>query len=195
MGKLVISEFVSLDGVFEDPGGAGDYEHGGWSFEYDRGKEGGQFKLDEVMEAEAHLLGRITYDEFAAAWPSRAGEYADKLNGDPKYVVSHTLSDPTWNNTTVLGGDAVESVTRLRKQLDGTLLVVGSGTLARTLLAAELVDELRLMVFPTLLGRGRRLFADDSKRVKLRLASSTTIGTDGVQLQTYQRSSRSTKLA
>jgi dihydrofolate reductase len=186
MGRLVISEFVSLDGVFEDPGGANDYEHGGWTFEYDRGEDGNQFKLDEVMEAEAHLLGRVTYEEFALAWPSREGAYADKLNGDPKYVVSRTLSDPGWRNTTVLAGDPVESVAGLRERVAGTILVAGSGTLARTLLAAQLVDELRLMVFPTLLGRGRRLFADDGDRVNLRLASSKTIGPDGVQLEVYQ---------
>src|SRR3954463_2536409 len=129
MGKLVVTEFVSIDGVFEDPGGSEDYEYGGWTFEYDRGEGGNQFKLDELMEADAQLLGRVTYEGFAAAWPSRGGEFADKLNNDPKYVVSTTLTDPSWQNTTVISGDVPERIAELKEQTEGTILVAGSGTL------------------------------------------------------------------
>ena len=160
MGKLVVTEFVSVDGVFEDPGGSEDFEHGGWTFEYDRGDDGNQFKLDELMGAEVTLLGRITYEGFAAAWPSREGEFADKLNADPKVVVSNTLENPEWQNTTVISGDVVGGLTKLKDETDGTILVHGSGTLVRTLLENDLVDELRLMVFPTILGRGKRAFPD-----------------------------------
>ena len=187
MGKLVVTEFVSLDGVFEDPGGAEDYEHGGWTFEYDRGEDGNQFKLDELMNADVQLLGRITYEGFAAAWPSREGPFADKLNNDPKYVVSNTLIDPGWQNTTVISGDIVDGLKRLKDETEGTILVSGSGTLVRTLLENDLVDELRLMVFPTILGRGRRAFPDGIDRLKLRLTDSRTVGPDGVQVQVYER--------
>jgi dihydrofolate reductase len=187
MGKLVVTEFVSLDGVFEDPGGAEDYEHGGWTFEYDRGDDGDKFKLGEVMEAEVQLLGRVTYEAFAAAWPSREGEFADKLNNDPKYVVSTTLKDPEWRNTTVISSDVAEEISKLKEQTDGVILVAGSATLVGTLLGADLVDELRLMVFPTLLGRGKRLFPDGIDRLKLKLAAARTVGSDGVQVQIYQR--------
>jgi dihydrofolate reductase len=187
MGKLVVTEFVSLDGVFEDPGGAEDYEHGGWTFEYDRGDDGNQFKVDELMDAQVQLLGRRTYDWFAEAWPSRDGPFADKINNGAKYVVSNTLTDPDWQNTTVISGDVVEGVAKLKDETDGNILVAGSGTLVQTLLAADLVDELRLMVFPTILGRGRRLFPDGIDRLKLKLADSRTVGSDGVQVQVYTR--------
>src|SRR2546423_13815366 len=187
MGKLVVTEFVSIDGVFEDPGGSEGYEHGGWTFEYDRGEDGGAFKLDEVMEAEVQLLGRKTYEAFAAAWPSREGSFADKLNNDPKYVVSTKLTDPEWQNTTVISGDVVEGISKLKDETDGVILVAGSGTLVRTLLEADLVDELRLMVFPTILGRGKRLFPEGIDRLRLKLAETRTVGSDGVQLQIYQR--------
>ncbi|HEV3389893.1 MAG TPA: dihydrofolate reductase family protein [Solirubrobacteraceae bacterium] len=187
MGKLVVTEFVSLDGVFEDPGGAEDYEHGGWTFEYDRGDDGNQFKVDELMDAQVQLLGRLTYDGFAEAWPSRDGPFADKINNGAKYVVSNTLTDPEWQNTTVISGDVVEGVAKLKDETDGNILVAGSGTLVQTLLAADLVDELRLMVFPTILGRGRRLFPDGIDRLKLKLADSRTVGSDGVQVQVYTR--------
>jgi len=187
MGKLVVTEFLSVDGVFDDPGGAEDYEHGGWTFEYDRGDEGNKFKLDEVMEAEVQLLGRMTYEGFAKAWPSREGEFADKLNSDPKYVVSTTLTDPEWQNTTVIGGDVPAEITRLKNETNGVILVAGSGTLVRTLLENDLVDELRLMVFPTVLGRGKRLFPDGIDRLKLKLTESRRVGPDGVQVQVYQR--------
>jgi dihydrofolate reductase len=187
MGRLAVTEFVSVDGVFEDPGGAESYEHGGWTFEYDRGEEGNRFKLDELMEAEVQLLGRVTYEGFAAVWPSREGPFADKLNRDPKVVVSSTLTDPEWQNTTVLSGDVVEGISRLKDDTGGVILVAGSGTLVGTLLAADLVDELRLMVFPTILGRGRRLFPDGIDRLKLTLAETRTVGPDGVQVHIYRR--------
>src|SRR3954454_8639499 len=114
MGKLVVTEFVSVDGVFEDPGGVEGYEHGGWTFEYDRGEDGNKFKLDEVMEAEVQLLGRVTYEGFAEAWPSRDGPFADKLNGDPKYVVSTTLENPGWQNTTVIPNRVSDGISRLK---------------------------------------------------------------------------------
>jgi dihydrofolate reductase len=187
MGKLVVTEFISLDGVFEDPGGAESYEHGGWTFEYDRGPDGDKFKMDELMESDAQLLGRVTYEGFAEAWPSRHDSFADKLNSDPKYVVSRTLKDPTWQNTTVISGDVVAQISKLKDQTDGAILVAGSGTLVGALLEADLVDELRLMVFPTILGRGRRLFPDGIDRLKLRLEESRTVGSDGVQVQVYTR--------
>jgi len=187
VGKLVVTEFVSLDGVFEDPGGAEDFEHGGWTFEYDRGDDGNKFKLDELMDADVQLLGRVTYDGFAAAWPSREGPFADKLNNDPKYVVSTTLTEPEWQNTTVISGNIVEEISRLKDETDGGILVSGSGTLVGTLLEADLVDELRLMVFPTILGRGRRLFPDGIDRLKLKLVETRTVGPDGVLVQIYQR--------
>jgi dihydrofolate reductase len=187
MGKLVVTEFVSVDGVFEDPGGSEGYEHGGWTFEYDRGEEGNRFKLDELMDATVQLLGRVTYEGFAEAWPSRDDEFADKLNSDPKYVVSTTLENPEWQNTTVIAGDAANELAKLKDRTAGSILVAGSGTLVRTLLDADLVDELRLMVFPTLLGRGKRLFPEGIDRLKLRLTQAKQVGPDGVQIQIYER--------
>ncbi|HST14479.1 MAG TPA: dihydrofolate reductase family protein, partial [Gaiellaceae bacterium] len=166
MGQIVVTEFVSLDGVFEDPGGSENFEYGGWTFEYDRGDEGNAFKLDELMDAKVQLLGRITYEGFAEAWPSREGPFAEKLNNDPKVVVSTTLTEPQWNNTTVISTDVVERLRKLKDETDGAILVAGSGTLVETLLGAGLVDELRLMVFPTILGRGRRVFPEGIDRLK-----------------------------
>ncbi|HWC39984.1 MAG TPA: dihydrofolate reductase family protein [Acidimicrobiales bacterium] len=186
MGKLVVTEFVSVDGVFEDPGGAEDYEHGAWTFEYDRGEDGNQFKLDELMEAEVHLLGRVTYEGFAAAWPSREGEFAERLNSAKKVVVSTTLTDPEWQNTTVIS-DLPGQIAELKADTDGMILVAGSGTLVRTLLEHDLVDELRLMVFPTILGRGKRIFPEGIDRLRLRLVEARTVGPDGVQVHTYRR--------
>jgi dihydrofolate reductase len=187
MGKLVVTEFVSVDGVFEDPGGAQNYEHGGWTFEYDRGEDGDKFKMDELMEADVQLFGRRTYEAFAEAWPHRDGPFADKINNGSKYVVSSTLTNPEWENTTVISGDAVAEVSKLKDEVDGTILVAGSGRLVQTLLAANLVDELRLMVFPTILGRGQRLFPDGIDRLNLKLAESRTVGPQGVQVQVYTR--------
>ena len=184
MGRIVVTEFVSLDGVMEDPGGAEDFEHGGWTFEIDRG-EGDAFKLEETRATEALLLGRVTYEGFAAAWPSREGEFADKFNSMPKYVVSSTLQDPEWNNTTVLSGDLAEEVSNMKERHDGDVVVHGSRQLVQTLVARDLVDELRLMVFPVVLGTGKRLFGESGKK-RLRLVDSKVVG-DGVAILVYQR--------
>jgi dihydrofolate reductase len=185
MGRIVVTEFVSLDGVMEAPGGE-DFKYKGWSFDFDRGEEGDKFKLDETLESEALLLGRVTYEGFAAAWPSRGGEFADKFNSMPKYVVSSTLEDPEWNNSTVLGGDLVEEVSNLRGELDGNIYVHGSCQLAQALIENDLVDELHLMVFPVVLGTGKRLFGDTSDKKTLRLTDSRTVG-DGVAILVYER--------
>src|SRR3954454_1887276 len=145
MGLIVITEFVSLDGVMEDPGGAEGFKYGGWTFKISRGEEGDRFKLDETMGSEALLLGRVTYEGFAEAWPSREGEFADKFNNMPKYVVSSTLRDPEWTNTTVIASDVRENVARLRDEVDGEVVVAGSLSLVQELIDADLVDELRLM--------------------------------------------------
>ena len=186
MGKIVVTEFMSLDGVIEDPGGAEDFEYGGWSFEISRGDEGDKFKLEETMSSEALLLGRRTYEGFAAAWPSREGEFADKFNTMPKYVVSSTLGEPEWSNSTVLDGDVPAAVARLRDEHDGAIVVHGSAQLVQTLLENDLVDELRLMVFPVVLGAGKRLFGETSDKKRLRLADSKVVG-DGVAILVYQR--------
>jgi dihydrofolate reductase len=185
MGKIVVTEFVSLDGVMEDPGGSEDYRHGGWTFEIDRGEEGNRFKLDETLEAEAQLLGRVTYEGFADAWPSREGEFADKFNSMPKYVVSSTLAEADWNNSTVLRGDLAEEVATLKREIDGVILVAGSAQLVQALLDHDLVDELRLMVFPVLLGAGKGLFGEVGEKKPLRLTDSRTLG-EGVTLLTYE---------
>ena len=187
MGKVVVSQFASLDGVIEDPGGAEDYRHGGWAFKFDRGDDGDKFKLDEVMAADALLLGRTTFEGFAAAWPSREGEFADKFNTMPKYVVSDTLTDPEWNNSTVIRGDDVAAeVARIRDAHDGDVLVNGSAQLVQALARGDLVDEYRLMVFPVALGEGKRMFAEDGEPVRLRLAGTQPVGPDGVIVLTYE---------
>ena len=186
MGRIVVSEFVTLDGVMEDPGGAEDFKHGGWAFEFSRGEEGDRFKLDETMQSDALLLGRKTYEGFAEAWPQREGEFADKFNTMPKYVVSRTLRDPDWGSTTVLDGDLPAAVGRVRDAHDGMVTVHGSAQLAQSLLAEDLVDELRLMVFPVVLGTGKRLFGETSDKKPLRLASSQVVG-DGVAILVYER--------
>jgi dihydrofolate reductase len=182
----VVTEFVSLDGVFEDPGGAEGYEHGGWTFEYDRGEVGNKFKMDELIDAEVQLLGRRTYEGFAEAWPSREGDFADKIDKGRKVLVSTTLTDPTWENTTVISENVVEELRKLRDDTDGNILVAGSGTLVQTLLANNTVDELRLMVFPTILGRGKRLFPEGIDRVKLKLVEHGRVGPDGVGIEVYE---------
>ncbi|HKA48656.1 MAG TPA: dihydrofolate reductase family protein [Candidatus Dormibacteraeota bacterium] len=184
MGRIVVTEFVSLDGVMEDPGGAEDFKYGGWSFEISRGDEGDKFKVDEALDAEALLLGRKTYQGFAAAWPSRSGEFADKFNSMPKYVVSSTLEQAEWNNSTVLKGDVVEAVSKLRQRTGGDIVVHGSAQLVQALLEHDLVDELRLMVYPVVLGSGKRIFGETSDKKRLRLASSRTVG-DGVAILIY----------
>ncbi len=186
MAKLIVTEFVSLDGVMEDPGGAEDFKYGGWTFEIERG-EGDKFKLDETMETDALLLGRVTYEGFAAAWPSREGEFADKFNTMPKYVVSSTLDKPEWNNTTVLKGDVVEAVKKLKEEEDGNLAVHGGRQLAQTLIENDLVDQLNLMVFPVVLGSGKRLFGETDDKKRLKLVESRTVG-DGVVILVYRKS-------
>jgi dihydrofolate reductase len=185
VGRIVVTEFVSLDGVIEDPGGAETFRHGGWSFEFKRGDEGDKFKLDETLSSEALLLGRKTYEGFAEAWPSREGEFADKFNTMPKYVVSSTLERPEWNNSTVLKGDVAEEVAKLRQEQDGDIVVHGSARLVQTLLEQDLVDELRLMVFPVVLGSGKRLFGEMGDKKPLRLVDSKVVG-DGVAILTYE---------
>ncbi|MEZ0291947.1 MAG: dihydrofolate reductase family protein [Solirubrobacteraceae bacterium] len=185
MGRIVVTEFVSLDGVVEDPGGSEDFKYGGWSFEFDRGPEGNEFKLDETRASAALLLGRVTYEGFAEAWPSRDGEFADLFNSMPKYVVSGTLTQPDWTNSTVVeGADLVAAVTRLKQEADGDVVVHGSAQLAQALIEHDLVDELRLMVFPVILGTGKRLFGDPGEKKTLRLVDSKVVG-DGVMILTY----------
>ena len=185
MAKIIVTEFVSLDGVMEDPGGAEDFKYGGWTFEIERG-EGDKFKLDETMESDALLLGRKTYEGFAAAWPSREGEFADRFNDMPKYVVSSTLDKPEWNNTTVLEGNVVEAVKELKGKQDGNLVVHGSRQLAQTLIEHDLVDQLNLMVFPVVLGSGKRLFGETRDKKRLQLVESRAVG-DGVAILIYRR--------
>ena len=194
MGKIVITEFISLDGVVEDPGGFSDFKHAGWgkaaaalffTWRLDRGEDAEQFKLDETLGTEALLLGRVTYEEFAAAWQDRDDELADKFNSLPKYVVSSTLEDPEWNNSTVLDGDVVKEVSRLKRELDGGIVVYGSVRLARTLIEHDLVDELRMMVHPVVLGAGEHLFGETSDKKPVRLVETRTIG-DGVVIHAYE---------
>lgn len=186
MGKIVVTEFISLDGVIEAPGGGEEYEHGGWTFAIERGAEGDEFKLEELVEAEAQLLGRRTYEGFAAAWPQMNDEagFAEKMNGMPKYVVSSTLQEAEWNNTTVLSGDLAEDVAKLKQEIDGVILVAGSAQLVQGLIEHDLVDELRLMVFPVVLGSGKRLFGAGEEKLPLKLAGSRTVG-DGIAILTY----------
>jgi dihydrofolate reductase len=186
MGRIIVTEFVSLDGVIEDPGGAEDFKHGGWSFDFSRGEEGDEFKLDETLGSEALLLGRLTYDGFADAWPSREDAFADKLNSMPKYVIGANADPARWNNTTVLEGDPMQAAKRLRDEHTGDIVVHGSAQLAQALLEHDLVDELRLMVFPVLLGSGKRLFGETSDKKTLRLVDSKIVG-DGIAILTYQR--------
>jgi dihydrofolate reductase len=186
MGKSVVTEFVSLDGVMEAPGGE-DFKYPGWSFQFDRGEDGNQFKLDETLETEALLIGRRTYESFAGAWPSREGEFADKFNTMPKYVISSTLEDPEWNNTTVLKGDVVEEVSRVKGSIDGIVQVPGSLRLVQELFEHDLVDELHLMVFPVMLGTGRRLFGETRDKMDWRLTEAKPVGPDGVLVLIYER--------
>jgi dihydrofolate reductase len=195
MGRIVVTEFVSVDGVMEAPGPDGSgFKHEGWTFNISTGEEGEKFKLDETMASEAQLLGRVTYQGFASAWPSVKGEFGDKFNNMPKYVVSSTLEKAEWNNSTVLKGDVVKEVSKLKERLDGDIVVHGSARLVQTLLANDLVDELRLMVYPVVLGSGKRLFDDSSDMKRLRLKDSRTVG-DGVLILTYEPVGKETKKA
>jgi dihydrofolate reductase len=176
MGKVVVSQFISVDGVVEDPGGSESWERGGWAFQFDRGDEGNKFKLDEVMASAALLLGRVTYEGFAEAWPSRTGEFADKFNGMPKYVVSTTLRDPEWNNSTVIASAVPAAVAKLKQEIDGDILVNGSVQLVRALAENGLIDEYRFMVFPTVLGGGKHLFGDTPAAAALKLVDARPAG-------------------
>jgi len=184
MGRIVVTEFISLDGVMEDPGGAEGYRHGGWTFTFDRSDEGDKFKYDELVSSEAQLLGRVTYDGFAKAWPTIEDEvgFADKMNSSPKYVISKTLTNPTWNNTTVLSGDPVEEIKALKKQIEGDILVAGSAQLVHLLTANDLVDEYHLMVFPVLLGTGKKVFADTDVATPTRLKVVSDVRAGDVQM-------------
>jgi dihydrofolate reductase len=189
MGKVVVTEFITIDGVIQAPGGGEEFEHAGWSFEYDRGEEGDKFKLDELNGSDAQLLGRITYEGFAAAWPNMEDEqgFADKMNSMPKYVVSTTITDPSWENTTVISENVPEAVAKLRDQYDGDILIAGSAKLIQSLVENDLVHEWRLMVFPTVLGEGKRLFDGGLPRRKLKLTDDRPLGPDGIRLLTYER--------
>jgi dihydrofolate reductase len=185
MGRIVVTEFMSLDGVVEAPGGE-DFKYPNWSFAFDRGEAGEQFKTGEALGAAALLLGRRTYEGFAAAWPQYEGELADKYNGMPKFVVSSTLTEPEWNNTQVLTGDLVADVTRLKDEVDGDISVAGSIQLVQGLIEGNLVDELHLMIFPVLLGAGRKLFGETPDKSTWTLTESLTVG-EGVLITVFQR--------
>lgn len=187
MGKIVISENVSLDGVIQDPAGDEGFRRGGWV-----GRIGGRGReeaanalLDQALGTQALLLGRRTYEFFAARWPSRSGDLANRLNSLPKYVVSSTLEHLHWNNSTVLNGDAVDEVSRLKQELDGDIVVYGSIQLLRTLIEHDLVDELRLMIYPVVLGAGKRLFGETSDKKPMRLVDTQTVG-DDLAVLTYE---------
>lgn len=186
MGRIVVTEYISVDGVVEAPSGTEDFERVGWIDDFTRGPEGDEFKLDETMRSDALLLGRVTYDAFASVWPQVEGEFADKFNTMPKYVVSSTLENPEWHNTTVLRGEDVsEEVGGLKARYDGDIVVHGSPQLAQTLLESGLVDELRLMVYPVVVGAGKRLFAETSGTKRLQLAEAKTVG-DGIHILVYR---------
>jgi dihydrofolate reductase len=185
MRKLIVTEFITLDGVMEDPGGAEGFERGGWAFQFDRGPQGDKFKIDELMASDALLLGRVTYDGFAAAWPSRTGEFADKMNNTPKYVVSTTLEHPAWSNTTVINSNVAEEIAKLKAMPGKDILVAGSGRLVSNLMQLDLVDVYRLMVFPIVLGKGKRLFTEGLEPRALQLIEATPVG-GGVLTLIYQ---------
>ena len=184
--RITVTEFVSLDGVMEAPGGE-DFKYPGWTFEFDRGDDGNQFKLDETMAADALLIGKRTYESFAGAWPEREGDFADKFNTMPKFVVSTTLGEAGWNNTTVLdSGDATAQVRKLKEEFDGEIQVPGSHRLVQELIASDLVDQVNLMVFPVILGTGKRAFEQLPDRRKLRLKDSKVVG-EGILVLVYER--------
>ena len=187
--RIVVTEFVSLDGVMEAPGGEPGFKYPGWTFEFDRGDDGNAFKLEETRSADGLLIGRRTYESFAGAWPGREGEFADRFNAMPKFVVSTTLRDPEWNNTTVLdGGDVTAAVRRLKDEFDGELQVPGSHRLVQELIASDLVDHINLMVFPVILGTGKKAFEETPERRTLKLAESKVVG-DGIAVMIYRRPS------
>ena len=185
MGRIVVTEFVSLDGIIEAPGGGEDFRHAGWTFQINRGDEGDKFKLDETRSSDALLLGRVTYEGFAKAWPSRKGEFADKFNSIPKYVVSSTLENTEWDNSTVITGDLTKAVASLKQKHDGDIVVHGSARLVQALVEKDLVDEYRVMLFPVVIGTGKRLFGETRDKKSLRLVDSRVVG-DGVVILRYE---------
>jgi dihydrofolate reductase len=190
MRRLVVSEFVTADGVMDGPGGEPTAPRAGWAFQFDRGDEGNTFKLDELRASDALLLGRVTYEGFANAWPDRTDEqgFAEKLNSMPKYVVSSTLDEPLeWNNSHLLKGDLVDAVTKLKQEDGGDIMVNGSCRLVHALADNDLVDAYHLMVFPTVLGAGKRLFADTREQMPLRLMDARPVGPEGVMTVVYER--------
>ena len=185
MSSLIVTEFVTLDGVMEAPGGEPTHPHTGWVFDY-MSAEQQQYKLNEVLEAGSHLLGRVTYESFAGAWPEREGPFADKMNSMPKYVVSSTLEEPLdWNNSVLIKGDLVEEVEKLKGQDGGPILVAGSGTLVHSLIENDLVDELRLMVFPVMIGGGKRPFPESQQKKTFKPTDTQTFDS-GVAVHTYE---------
>ena len=186
MSRIVVTEYISVDGVIEAPSGTESFARVGWTDAFTRGLEGDKFKLDETMASDALLLGRTTYDGFAPVWPDLPGEFAEKFNTMPKYVVSSTLENPEWNNTTVLRGDVVEEVTKLKHRYERDIVVHGSAELARTLFENDLVDALHLQVYPVIVGAGKRLFGETNETKSLRLADARTVG-DGVHILVYER--------
>jgi dihydrofolate reductase len=188
MRNIVVSEFVTLDGVMEAPGGEPGHPHSGWVFDF-ISDEQVQNKLEEVLEAESLLIGRVTYESFAGAWPERSGQFADKMNAMPKYVVSTTLRNPEWNNTTVISKDVVREIQRLKERDGGPILVAGSRTLVHTLMEHDLVDEYRIMIFPVVLGSGRRLFPETRSKTMLRLVDTKPFSS-GVVVHTYHPTAR-----
>jgi dihydrofolate reductase len=185
--RIVVTEFTSLDGVMEAPGGEPEFKYPGWTFEFDRGDDGNQFKLEETRQADGLLIGRRTYESFAGAWPQREGEFADLLNSMPKFVVSTTLEDPEWASTAVLdGGDATAAVRKLKEEFDGELQVPGSHQLVQELIESDLVDQINLMVFPVILGTGKKVFEQKRERRDLRLRESKVVG-EGVAVLIYER--------
>jgi dihydrofolate reductase len=186
MGRIVVTEYISVDGVVEAPSGTETFERVGWTDPFTRGPEGDQFKWDETRASDALLLGRVTYDGFAAVWPHFEGEFADKFNSMPKYVISSTLEDPEWNNTTVLRGDVVEEATKLKEMYEGDIVVHGSPQLAQMLIEHDLVDAIHLQVYPIIVGAGKRLFADTGETKRLSLDEAKTVG-DGVHILIYEK--------
>lgn len=185
MRRIVVSEFLTLDGVMQDPGGADGFARGGWAFQFNRGPEGDKFKTDELMAADALLLGRVTYQGFAAAWPSRTGDFADKMNGMTKHVVSTTMQRADWKNSVIIANNVVDQLRQIKAQRGQDILVAGSGKLVQTLMQNDLVDEYRLMIFPVILGMGTRLFKDGYDQLPLHLLEARTVG-DGVQIMILQ---------
>lgn len=188
MRRIVVSQFVTVDGVMQGPGNEAGFDLAGWAFRFDRGKDGHSFKLEEVKGAGGLLLGRVTYEGFASAWPQAHDEvgFAERMNGMPKYVVSTTLRETTWNNSTVIEGDVAAEIEALKQQPGGDILVNGSGQVVSFLAERDLIDEYRLMTFPIVLGRGQQLFGDTFQPVALRLVGARPVGPDGVVILTYQ---------